>query len=186
MNRRTTAYVITSLVVVVSMFWGLGNQDGEQRIIDIEFTPPAHIVTIPGALTLDESFILHGRFSFHSESFEITIHNRIGWTTADLPGDNFGRDVFYLPMSITNITNETRSLWTGSVRQYSPDGLMFRHHFMRPPSSRGERNHFYADIHPGVTQEFNLHFLYVGEGEYQINFHTNDRHLREVVFEMRE
>ncbi|MCL2438865.1 MAG: hypothetical protein FWC99_07345, partial [Coriobacteriia bacterium] len=105
---------------------------------------------------------------FEFDDFEITFGTAIRWITIDASfSDHHGAEVFQVPITVTNIGDETDGLNMFSFTQFSPDG-----------NSQDFFSLFLVDddvttagsIRPGGTQESYMSFLYEGNGDYVVEF----------------
>jgi|GEM_PF-3020482 len=114
------------------------------------------------------------------DGWGITIHDEIAWTVfADQTSAFNGHAVFYLPISITNLGEQSRRFSGVSHRTYGPDGLRLSDVFR---SFRRDVVHAdTVEMRPGATVAHYVHVLYNGDGEYVIEFYPNQNGSRELV-----
>ncbi|MDR2571581.1 MAG: DUF4352 domain-containing protein [Oscillospiraceae bacterium] len=132
---------------------------------DINMFPPSTFVALPtdGAYKLGDSFDFSGssgdvRISFGTSFVFSEITNN--WS------DHFGKTVFSIPVSVTNIDNETGGLNPFDFDLYGSNGLKLG----SVGSSFDDDITWEGDMRPGATMEGSLYFLYVGDGQYTIEF----------------
>jgi hypothetical protein len=131
---------------------------------DISTFPPSTFTPLPvgSALTLGDSF----EFSGSSGEVEISFGTNISWTTVDNTwSQHHGAIVFSVPISVTNIGTETAGLNLFDFSLFGADGLQ-----LSSVSSMDGDIAWEGNMRPGATQEGYLHFLYVGDGQYAIEF----------------
>ena len=106
--------------------------------------------------------------TFTFDDLDITFLNDVTWSSVDNQfSDHDGDAVFLVPLTITNNSDETTGLNMFSYSQYGPDGTQIDSvsaYFM------DEDVDFAGDMRPGATQESKMAFLYVGDGDYVIEF----------------
>jgi len=105
--------------------------------------------------------------TFEFDDFEITLGDSISWTTLENQfSDMDGSDVFYIPITLTNLSDETQGLNMFSYTLFGSAGTQ-----LDSVSSFFDDDVAWAgDMRPGATLESNLHILYDGDGEYYIEF----------------
>jgi len=147
---------------------------------DINAFPPSTFTPLPmsGAYTLGDTF----EFSSSSGEVEITLGTSVSWTTID---DTWSQHheavVFSIPISITNIGTETGGLNPFDFNLFGSDGLRLDSLGSLDGDITWEGN-----MRSGATQEGYLHLLYVGDGQYAIEFATGFGHGNslEVLFDV--
>jgi len=118
--------------------------------------------------------------TFLFEDMEITIGDTLGWAEIESGwSDRDGELVFYLPVTVTNRSGETRNFFPW-FELYGPSGLEL------------DRISFYFDdiahmggMRDGATQDGYMHILYEGDGEYVIVFYDWWNPPIEIVFQVR-
>jgi len=115
--------------------------------------------TASSVLTFGSTFVF--------DELEITIHERFGWTTVQNQfSDIDGYDVFYLPITITNVGDETNGLNVFSYRIFGSTGLQ-----LDSVSAFFDNDLTWAgSMRPGATLETYMYILYNGDGEYVAEF----------------
>ncbi len=116
--------------------------------------------------TNDDILTLGSTFEF--DNLEITLGGDINWTTIDNEfADHAGADVFYIPITVTNLSDETHGLNMFAVRQFGSQGTQLDSistWFMENDID------FAGEMRSGATQEAYMHILYDGDGEYVLEF----------------
>jgi len=102
---------------------------------------------------------------------EITFHNAVEWLVIDNRFSNHhGADVFRMPVSITNVTDNPNGLLMHQYEQFGIDGTqlssMMSINFEVDDSLSTMAN----QILPGITLNTHMNFLYVGDGIYTVAF----------------
>jgi len=162
---------------VIEFSAGFGFGDSQEVIFDIVYAyapslsafditafPSSTFTPLPmgSALTLGDTF----EFSSSSGEVEITLGADITWTTVENTwSQHYGAIVFAIPISIANIGTET-----GGLNPF--DFNLFGSHGLRLDSAGtldGDIT-WAGSMRPGATQDGYLHFLYVGDGQYAIEF----------------
>jgi len=140
---------------------------------DSEYIPLTRPLT-EGTLTLGSTF--------EFDNMRITLGDTIGWTDVDASWSNLNRQpVFYIPITITNISRSSNRLYGWMVTLFGPDGLRLDEvDFYFDNDVFNGRN----DMRPGATLNSYLHILYTGDGEYVIELNDWDYNL-EVIFQIR-
>jgi len=181
MSKRVLALILAlAMAAFIGVaFTGCGNGDDNgaatTQAPENGTTAPADDPAPPAAdyITLGDTFVFN--------DLEITFGEEFGWTTVTSQfSDNYGDDVFYLPISITNLRDETHGLNTFAVNHFGSEGTSQTLFF-------GGFN-FDADwgsnMRPGVTQECHMYFLYDGDGEYVAEFTFGFGDATEVIFQV--
>ena len=147
------------------------NSDNLQVIFDVEFD----FDTVPEIQT---QFSLGETFEF--DGLAITIEDNFSWgeiddSWSDLDGETY----FYLPVTFTNIGEESNSLnlWDFTVFGSNEAALESIDWEVEGDDITNE-----PDVRPGVTVEGYLHILFDGDGEYLIEFDTWDEDDVHVIF----
>lgn len=124
----------------------------------------------------NETVALGDTFIF--DDLEITFGTEINWTTLSNQFSDFnGRDVFYIPVTVTNISDGTHGLNTFWGTVFGIDG------------TRLENISFYfnddialaGNMRSGATQTAYWHFLYEGSGDYVIEFDDFSQQVELVI-----
>ena len=119
--------------------------------------------------------------TFEFDDLEITIHDQFGWTTLENQfSDLDGSDVFYLPITVTNLHDETHGLNMFTYRFFGSNGLQLDN-----VSAFFDNDIAWAgDMRSGATLESYIYFLYDGDGEYVVEFFQLFGATTEVVFQV--
>jgi len=119
--------------------------------------------------------------TFQFNDLEIMFGDTFGWTTVTSQfSEYFGAEVFYLPISVTNLREETHGLNMFAVNHFGAEGTSLSLFFGGFNSEANWSN----NMRPGVTQEGNIYFLYDGDGEYVAEFTFGFGRSVEVVFQV--
>ncbi|MCL2606841.1 MAG: hypothetical protein FWD93_06150 [Coriobacteriia bacterium] len=116
--------------------------------------------------------------TFTFDDLEITFGDDITWETlenqfSDLDGD----DVFLVPITITNTSDETHGLNMFFYTQFGPDG-----NNLDTTSAFFDGDVAFAgDMRTGATQESFMSFHYVGDGDYVVEFNALFGDTTEVI-----
>jgi len=106
--------------------------------------------------------------TFEFDNLEIVFGTAVRWATIDASwSDHHGAEIFQVPITVTNIGNETASLNMFSFTQFAPDG-----------NSQDFVSFLLVDddittagsMRPGGTQNAYMTFLFEGDGEYVVEF----------------
>ena len=185
LKKRPVAIGISIVLVLIALLWGINNRDPENGlsgsvIQTVTPTPSPDPTPTPGGTAtpvpsptpartttpLPEGALALGA-TFELDDFIIALGDTIGWTTVDRDwSDFYGRDVFYLPITLTNLSAETRAAHSLFVRAFGPNGLELDRigwDFQNDLFSAGH-------MRPGAILESYMHILYEGEGEYVLEF----------------
>jgi len=162
---------------VIEFSAGFGFGDSQEVIFDIVYAsapslsefdinafPPSTFSPLPmgNALTLGDTF----EFRSSSGEVEITFGTSVSWLTIDNTwSQHHGAVVFSIPISITNIGTETGGLNPFDFNLFGSNGLRLGSVGTLDGDITWEGN-----MRPGAIQEGYLHFLYVGDGQYAIEF----------------
>jgi len=117
----------------------------------------------------DENLTLGSTFEF--DGLEITLSNRVGYTRVrDRWSDNDGEYVFYIPVTVTNISDGSNGLDPWGITVFSPAGTSID--FVPSWYSQFEDTNIFSvgNVQPNVTKEGNIYIYYGGDGEYIIEF----------------
>ena len=163
---------------VIEFSAGFGFGDSAEAFFEIEYAsdpplsafdinafPPSTFVplTVDGAFTLGDSFEFNGS----SGRIEITLGTDISWTEiTNTWSEHYGATVFAIPVTITNIDTETGGINMFDISQFGSHGLRLRSVGIFLDNDITMQ----GDMRPGATAEGNLYFLYVGDGQYAIEF----------------
>ncbi|MCL2189860.1 MAG: DUF4352 domain-containing protein [Defluviitaleaceae bacterium] len=132
---------------------------------NINLFPPSTFTPLStqNTATLGESFVFDGS----SGIIEITIGSTLEWHTIDNRwSQHYGAEVFSIPISIKNIGTET-----GGFNPF--DITMFGAHGLQLPSVGTSFDNditWEGSMRPNAIQEGRFFFLYVGDGQYAIEF----------------
>ncbi len=112
-----------------------------------------------------DEITLGSTFAFND--LEITVGTEIGWDVIknQFANEN-GRDVIVVPLTVTNLSDETNMLNIFSISEYSPSGQELEQigtYFENDVFSMGK-------LRPGATGKTNLHILYDSDGDYYLEF----------------
>ena len=162
--------------VIFEIAYGSGMSMSE---FDINSFPPSTFepLSIPDAFTLGDTF----EFSGSSGNVEITLGTDISWMeVTNQWSQHFGATVFSVPISITNIGSESGGLNPFDFNMFGSDGLSLD----SVGSSFDTDITWEGNMRPGATQTGSLYFLYVGDGQYAIDFAPGFglRNLTQVTF----
>lgn len=106
--------------------------------------------------------------TFEFDNFEITLDTEISWDIVDNRfADENGKDVIVIPITVTNLADETNMLNIFYINEYSPSGQELESvytYFDNSVFNMGK-------LRSGATGETYLHLLYDGDGDYYIEFH---------------
>lgn len=108
--------------------------------------------------------------TFEFNELEITVGAEVKWDTIDNEADdNFGADVFAVPITIKNISTETHGLSTPYATRYGSNGTKL---------SGGIEVYFedsmftMGDLRPEAENTAYMYFLYDGDGNYYIELNN--------------
>jgi len=132
---------------------------------DLQSFPPSVFVPLP----LDNAYTLGDTFEFGGSSgdVEIALGTNISWMVVENSWSaHYGATVIAVPVAVTNTDTETGRLNSFDITMFGSDGL-------RQPSLG-----FYfdndvtweGDMRAGATQTGYFFFLYVGDGQYAMEF----------------
>jgi len=113
--------------------------------------------------------------SFVFDEFEVTIGDGYDWRVVDYDERSTinGLDVIRVPVTITNLSEETRKFNVYSIKVYGPANISVNY--------SGLMVHFYDDgnidragsMRSGATVDDKfIHFFYDGDGYYHVSFET--------------
>ena len=177
---------------VIEFSAGFGFGDSNEVIFEIEnanglsltdfnidsFPPSTFIpLSIADAFTLGDTFEFNGS----SGEVEITLGTDISWMeVTNQWSQHIGAIVFSVPISVTNIGSETGGLNPFDFNMFGSDGLRLD----SVGSSFDTDITWEGNMRPGATQTGSLYFLYVGDGQYAIEFASGFGlgNLLEVIF----
>lgn len=117
------------------------------------------------------------------DDLEITFGDTYNWTTVDNQfADYYGADIIELPIHITNIGNENKSLNIFYVKVFGSNGTELD----EQGAYFDDLGLFYAgELRPGAEKDIALYIPYDGDGTYYVNF-DNFRTEIEVGFEIQK
>ena len=120
--------------------------------------------------------------TFEFDGLEITLAEELGFTRLRSRwSDHDGAYVFYIPVVVKNIGNDSNGLDDWLVTIFEPEGRSVESLWM----DFEETNIFAAgSIQPGAEKEGNIYILYAEDGEYTIEFNDFSDETIEVVFEV--
>ena len=163
---------------VIEFSAGFGFGDSAEAVFDIVYGSGAgldtfNIAAFPAStfvpLPVGDALSLGDTFEFASSSgeVEISIGTDISWTVIDNTwSDYHGADVFSVPVSVSNIGSETGGLNPFDFNMFGSHGLR-----LAGVGSWLDGDITWAgEMRAGATQEGYFHFLYVGDGQYAIEF----------------
>jgi len=138
-------------------------------------SPNGTAILVEGSFTLGDTF----QFDGSSGHIELSLGTDVFWGLVDNSrSDNYGETVFAIPVTIRNMSTQTGGLNQFDFSFFCPDGLrldsvgsFFDHDIARE-----------GNIRSGASQTGLFYFLYVGDGEYVIEFGFGDS--LEVIFEI--
>ena len=149
----------------------VGDGDYVLQFKDWEFGDELR-VTVPIVLDQDALPVIQTEFTlgetFVFDDLEITFHDDFEWAQVvarwhDLAGES----VFILPVSVTNVGEESNSFpW--NVTRFGPSGLELENVAFIADDDITRS----GDIRPGATLEGQINILYDGDGEYVIELST--------------
>ena len=119
--------------------------------------------------------------TFEFDDLEITVGNNISWgTIRSRISDHDGENYFYLPVTLTNIGDDSSGFpWGHTI--FGPNGNEVEGIVWDVEADDISRE---GDALPGATINGYLHILFVGDGEYVIEFEDfRDDNIR-VVFDV--
>jgi len=207
LRKRTVAIAISAIISIVSIIVMIIRQDDQISSTIPPVVPPAVAeipppVSPPTATTppapvqnetspplpevpLSEGMLTLGS-TFEFEDLLITLGTEIGWSTIDRSWhDLHGQEVFYIPITLTNLYNATNRLQTNRISPFGPDGL-------RLDDVGGLVDNDVSDwtneMRSGATLHSNMHILYNGSGQYVLEFQSwqgGSRSLTEVFIDVR-
>ena len=128
----------------------------------------------------DGSLTLGSTFEF--DDLEITIGTDITWLEVDNEfSDNHGETVFRLPITVTNLSDETNGFNMFFMTRFGSNGTQ-----LDSISAFFDNDIDWAgEMRSGATMEAYMHILYDGDGEYALEFNDwSDR--IEVVFQVQQ
>ena len=118
-------------------------------------------------ITTDEN----GNQTFIFDNLSITISPQYTITSVDNQFSDYYNDkVIAVPVSITNISDETYNLFSGYVREFGSKGVSLDSVDVYFDDGRN----IYDDLRPGATTQGHLYLLYDGDGDYCIEFQDNN------------
>ena len=132
--------------------------------IDIKYAAKADTSML---VTTDEN----GNQSFEFEGLKISISPEYTFTTIENKfSDYFENPVIAVPVTITNVSEETKYLYSGDVELFNPAGISLDsiHYLM------DDGDDLFKDLRSGATQESYLYVLYDGDGDYYFEFQDFD------------
>jgi len=132
---------------------------------DRNLFPPSTFMPLAadGMYTFGDTF----RFAGSSGEMEVALGTDISWMEVNnIMSQNDGASVFAVPVSVTNIGEEAGSLNFIEISLFGSDGLRL------PPVGAyfGNDVMLASPMSPGDTMEGYVFFLYVGSGQYAIEF----------------
>jgi len=121
--------------------------------------------------------------TFEFDGLELTVADNIGFGRVnDSWSDYHGEYYFYLPITITNISDDTRGLNMFSYSFYGPDGTTLSDLSVTFMDDNDVA--WAGDLQPEATTTAYMHFLYAGDGEYIIEFEYFTADNLQVIFEV--
>ena len=144
----------------------------------IPYDSPCDLRNLAAPLTLS----LGSTFDF--DNIRITLGETIGWTDINASwSNNDGKDVFYIPITVTNIYSSSHTLNRWLLTMFGPDGLR-----LDKIDSYFNNDIFFGrnDMRPNATMHSYVHILYDGDGEYVIEFFDWGVYTIEVIFQVQK
>jgi len=119
--------------------------------------------------------------TFKFDHLGITLGTEVTWDEVENELTEYnGEAVFQIPMTVVNTSEVTHRLDVTSFRQFGPDGERLA---MLGPFFDNAIG-FVDGIEPGTTQEAYMHFLFVGNGEYIVEFQNRNEPSERVKVSM--
>jgi len=130
----------------------------------------------------DETYEYAPGESFRFQGFEITIKDTITW----LNNPQFDEDdvtswefIAKLPITLTNLSDETRRFSWSALTIYGTAGISIRSGFSF--DNKDDVQHYLRDMRGGATSsDMYIYVPYDGDGYYYISFDTYDEATREI------
>jgi len=195
LRKRPVALTISAIIVVISFAImairdeGINNADVIDYTITVtQATDDTYVEAVQEArqavdpLPRPEGYLSLGS-TFDFDNIRVTLGETIGWTDINVSwSDNDGKDVFSIPITVTNIYSSSHRLHRWMVTMFGPDGLRLDEvdSYFNNDIFNG-RN----DMRPNATMHSYIHILYDGDGEYVIEFSDWDYTI-EIKFQVRK
>ena len=127
----------------------------QAETVESEPEPPA-----AGAITFGDTF--------EFDDLEITFYDAIEWVTVENQfSDHHGADVARVPMSITNMRDDTHGLNMFLFDIFGSNGTRLDN---MSAWFTSDDVSFAGDMRSGATQNTYMHILYDGDGDYYVEF----------------
>jgi len=170
---KVLGLVLSMLAVLV--LWGCGSDDADNDNNDVD----TEVVEETGEEPEEEEpdYLTLGS-TFEFDDLEITIGTDIEWVTVENQfSDHDGADVIQLPITITNLSDDTHGLNMFFFTFFGSNGTR-----LDGVSSFFDNSvDFAGDMRSGATQESYMYILFDGDGEYVIEFNDWSETI-EVIF----
>lgn len=112
-----------------------------------------------------------GNQTFVFDGLEIKLSSEYAFTTIDNQfSEYYGKPVIVIPATITNISNETKYLYSGDVKLFGTAGTSLDS-VHRLIDGGGD---LFNDLRKGATAKGNFYLLYDGDGDYYLEFRDYD------------
>jgi len=163
---KIIAVVVLAIIVLGAMLGGDDTSDDPATTDPITTETPA----TPTEPNVEGGYGLGDTFQFDGSSglIELTFGENITFTTVENQfSDLDGESVIIIPVTLTNIGDETGSLNMFDITVFGANGVSLDSvdaFFMDDDIRWGN------DLRPGSSVESYLHILYDGDGEYVIEF----------------
>ena len=151
------------------------DSDSSSSTVSVNVTP----TRAPDA---EETFVYDPGEAFVFDNYEITISGNMIWLeseSSDEDDPDFSEYTIKLPITLTNLSDETRMFSWSTMNIYGSSGLALRRAFSFQHDDSIE--FFLSDMRGGATSsDMYLYFPYDGDGYYYISFSKWEEATREV------